>query len=116
MNTYYLRCRQSRYSTLVARGLRLGVIAEEAGQLVATGCGVWDYIGPKFVDGIPAGGEADPWVHVNLYSPHNLRELAMQAAATDPDIASGLAEIAAYFITDAQGNPVAPEFPLRVLV
>jgi hypothetical protein len=44
----------------------------------------------------------------------NLRELAIAAAATDLDIASGMHEIASYFIVD--GDPTVPEFPLRVFL
>lgn len=117
MNTYYLRCRQSRYSTLVDRGIRMGAIQEQDGIISPIGQGAWDYIGTKTMeDGTLAGGNLDPYIHINFRTTFNLRQLAMQAAQTDSNIASGLAEIAAYFIVDAEGNAAAPEFPMRVFL
>lgn len=123
MNTYYLRCRQSRYDILVRRGVRMGAITEKDGVVTPVGLGCWDYVGVKYPPmaegeprGDPVGGAEDPYVHVNFKTVHNLRELAMAAATTDLDIATGMAEIANYFIVDADGNPTAPEFPLRVFL
>jgi hypothetical protein len=123
MNTYYLRCRQSRYDILVRRGVRMGAIIEEEGNISPVGPGAWDYVGVKYPEvpegepqGEPSGGAEDPYVHINFRTTHNLRELAMAAAATDLDIATGMHEIASYFIVDAEGNPTAPEFPLRVFL
>lgn len=123
MNTYYLRCRKSRYGILVRRGVRMGAIQEENGVIGPVGLGAWDYVGVKYppVDegkpqGEPAGGAEDPYVHVNFRTSFNLRELAMAAAMTDMDIASGMQEIANYFIVDAEGNAAAPEFPMRVFL
>lgn len=117
MNTYYLRCRQSQYSTLVDRGVRMGAIQEQDGIIFPIGPGAWDYIGTKTQeDGSLSGGAEDPFIHANFRTGFNLRELAMTAALTDPDIASGMAEIAAYFIVDAEGNAAAPEFPMRVFL
>lgn len=123
MNTYYLRCRQSHYATLVDRGIRMGAILNEEGVIGPVGSGAWDYIGLKYPpvaegepQGEPSGGAADPYVHVNFRTTHSLRDLAVAAASTDPDIASGMAEIASYFIVDAEGNAAAPEFPLRVFL
>ncbi len=123
MNTYYLRCRQSEYGILVDRGIRLGAIQEEEGAISPVGPGAWDYIGLKYPlvedgepQGTPSGGVEDPYIHINFRTVHNLRELAMTAAVTDPDIAAGLQEIADYFIVDAEGNAAAPEFPVRVFL
>lgn len=124
MNTYYLRCRQSHYATLVARGIRMGAIAEEGGKIFPVGPGAWDYLGLKYAPvaegeplGAPAGGTADPYVHVNFRTTKDLRELAVVAAeAGDEDIATGMEEIASYFIVDAEGNAVPPEFPMRVFL
>lgn len=123
MNTYYLRCRQSHYATLVSRGCRMGAIYEENGQIATVGPGAWDYIGLKYPPAVegeplgePSGGAADPYVHVNFRTTQNLRGLAVAAAVVDPDIAAGMAEIASYFIVDAEGNPTTPEFPLRVFL
>lgn len=124
MNTYYLRCRQSRRPTLVSRGIRMGVITMDGDSIVPVGQGCWDEIGTKVevdeagnpVGGL-AGGDADPWWHINFRTEHDLRERALAAAqAGDADIAAGLAEIAAYFITDADGNVAAPAVPMRVFL
>lgn len=117
MNTYYLRCRQSQYATLVDRGIRMGAITEDNGVVSPVGPGAWDYIGTKtHEDGSLSGGALDPFIHVNFRTTNNLRQLAMTAAETDPDIAAGLSEIAAYFIVDAEGNATAPEFPMRIFL
>lgn len=116
MTTYYLRCRQSQYATLVDRGIRMGAIQEQEGITSPVGPGAWDYVGIKPTETGPLGGALDPYIHVNFRTIHNLRQLAMTAAETDPDIAAGLAEIAAYFIVDAEGNAAAPEFPMRVFL
>lgn len=117
MNTYYLRCRQSRYAILVARGVRMGAIQEQDGVISPAGPGCWDYVGVKVLpDETLAGGAEDPFVHINFRTEHNLRELAMIAAMTDMDIASGMLEIANYFIVDAEGKAAVPEFPMRVFL
>jgi hypothetical protein len=105
----------------------MGVIEEVDGQIVPVGMGAWSPIGivpEPLLEGElegtikpPRGGEVDPWYHINFRSEHNLRERAVALAqAGDMDIATGLAEIASYFITDAEGNAAAPEFPLRVFM
>ena len=116
MNTYYLRCRQSQYATLVDRGVRMGAITEDNGVVSPVGPGAWDYVGTKPTEDGPLGGELDPYIHVNFRTTNNLRKLAAEAAETDPDIAAGISEIAAYFIVDAEGNATAPEFPMRVFL
>jgi hypothetical protein len=117
MNTYYLRCRQSRYEILLRRGVRMGAILDEDGRISPVGPGAWDYVGTKLLeDGNLAGGNEDPFVHVNFRTEKNLRELAMIAAMTDSDIATGMTEIANYFIVDAEGNATVPEFPMRVFL
>ena len=124
MNTYYLRCRASHYSTLVARGIRMGAIQQLYGQICPVGNGCWDYIGVKVPESSvetpnpePVGGAEDPFVHVNFRTEHDLRSLAMAAAmAGDTDIAAGMSEIASYFITDENGNAAAPNVPLRVFL
>lgn len=95
----------------------MGAITEEDGVIAPVGSGAWDYVGIKQNEGEePSGGLTDPYVHINFRTVHDLRQLAMQAAPNDPDIAAGLAEIAAYFIVDAEGNVAAPEFPMRVFL
>jgi hypothetical protein len=104
----------------------MGVIEEFEGTVVPVGAGAWDVIGvvpepllegedPETTVKPPRGGATDPWYHINFRTEHNLREKAIQKAqAGDTDIAKGLTEIAAYFISDAEGNAIAPTIPMRV--
>lgn len=95
----------------------MGAIQQQDGIISSVGPGAWDYVGTKTMDeGGLAGGSVDPYIHVNFRTTFNLRQLAMTAAQTDPDIAAGLAEIAAYFIVDAEGNATAPMDPMRVFL
>lgn len=95
----------------------MGAIQGQDGVISPVGPGAWDYIGTKTQeDGSLSGGSEDPFIHVNFRTGFNLRELAMTAALTDPDIAAGMAEIAAYFIVDSEGNATAPAFPVRVFL
>jgi hypothetical protein len=123
MNDYYLRCRMSDFPTMLGLGRALGVIQYIDGKITPVGEGVWDEIGWKYpaVDegkpqGEPAGGAADPWMHVNFRTKHNIRAISEQLASARPDIAAGLAQLPRYFITDDEGNAVAPEVPLRVFL
>lgn len=110
---YFLRCRESRYSILVQRGVRMGVISLVDGEICPVGRGGWDYVGKKALAEGGFLGDLDPYIHVNFRTEFDLREKAMIAAMTDLDIATGMAEIANYFITDAEGHVAAPEIPLR---
>lgn len=116
MNTYYLRCRESRYEILLRRGERMGVIKVVDGEVRPLGAGCWDYVGYKPLEDGTRLGDPDPYVHVNFRTEHDLRDKAMIAAMTDSDIAQGMQEIANYFITDAEGNVAAPQVPLRVFL
>jgi hypothetical protein len=129
MNTYYLRT--VNYPQLLDFGARLGVIAmtyeayDDEGAPIgegtphATDCGMLDYIGvierPTGVEDETApitNPDGVPYIHANLITPHDLRALAI--ASTDPEIQAALADIAAWFIVDEQGNVVAPQHPHRV--
>ena len=116
MNTYYLRCRQSRYEILLRRGERMGVIEVVDGEVHPIGAGCWDYVGTKVLEDGTILGDPDPFVHVNFRTEHDLREKAMIAAMTDLGISQGMQEIANYFITDAEGNITAPAVPMRVFL
>ncbi len=128
MNDYYLRCRVSKLPILIDRGKRMGVIHDVDGVIMPVGLGLWRDIGvvnEPFLEGEdpettikpPRGGIDDPWYHINFRTEHDLRERAIAAAqAGDTDIANGLAEIAAYFITDAEGNVATPDFPIEVFL
>jgi len=123
MNTYYLRT--VNYPQLLDFGARLGVIAmtyeayDEEGLPIgegtphATDCGYLDYIGTiERDDEVITNPDGIPYIHANLITPHDLRALAI--ASTDPEIQAALADIAAWFIVDEQGNVVAPAQPYRV--
>lgn len=117
MNTYYLRCRESRLTTLIDRGVRMGVIELIDGQVKPVGEGCWDYVGKKLLEDGTCLGDPDPYIHINFLTEHDLRAAAVAAAqAGDADIAQGLTEIAGYFITDAEGNVTAPAVPMRVFL
>lgn len=117
MTDYFLRCRESRYQTLLDRGQRMGVIRIDGGQVAPIGEGVWDYVGKKLLGDGSCLGDPDPYIHINFRTEHDLRQKAMEAAqAGDADIAQGLAEISSYFITDADGNVVPPAFPMKVFL
>jgi hypothetical protein len=103
----------------------LGVIAmtyeayDEDGEPVgeptisATDCGMLDYIGEIERDGeVIVNGDDVPYIHANLITPHNLRALAI--ASTDPEIQAALADIAGWFVVDAEGNATIPNHPHRM--
>lgn len=90
--------------------------------------GIWDYIG---VIRRPTGAtetigdftvpvmasirtpEGADYIHVNLYSPVNLRERAMELAPSDPEIAAALTSLGSFFLVDAGGNVRQPVNPHR---
>lgn len=127
MNDYYLRCIESDFAELAYMAELLGVVKTVDGQLHATGGGIWDYIGYKYAGPIPAEGEEDtrtvvadqdgvPYIHINVRTPINVREVATAMATENPAIAQALSQIPRFFITDAEGNATTPEFPLRVFL
>jgi hypothetical protein len=94
------------------------------GTPYATDCGMLDYIGvierptgdtddddmPVMAPIVNPDGVA--YLHANLITPHDLRALAV--ASDDPEVQAALADIAAWFIVDEQGNAVAPDHPHRI--
>jgi hypothetical protein len=123
MNTYYLRTID--YPQLLDFGTRLGVIAMtyeayddegapiDEGAPYATDCGYLDYIGEITRDDeVITNPDGIPYIHANLITPHDLRALAI--ASDDPEIQAALADIAGWFVTDSEGNAVAPQHPYRV--
>ena len=112
MNTYFLRT--INYPQLLEMGVKLGVLQPtEDGDPIATDCGCLDYIGEISKDEVViVNPDGIPYLHANLITPHDLRALAM--ASTDPEIQAAMADIAEWFVTDAEGNPVAPNNPHRV--
>lgn len=124
---YYLRCLASRRDELIALGVRLGVLQQDAdtGAVHATDAGCWSEIGIQLER---AGGSDDapeyapvtdpdsgePYWLANLLTPVDLRERAQSLAATDPAIAAALANLSDFFIVDDQGNATAPATPVQV--
>jgi hypothetical protein len=117
MNAYYLRCRDDDVPVLLVLGEMLGVLmpGEDGVHVVAPGC-VWDVIGPVCDEAGPVVDETGtPYWHANLFTPFVLRERAQEVAAARPEIAEALATIPRWFLSDADGNAVAPASPVRVL-
>ena len=124
MYDYYLRCKEGDIEQLITLASILGVIEIVDGVVVALQGGMWDYIGYKYVGEAPAPGDADlreiasfegePYVHINVRTPINVREVAEALAVANPAVAAGLAAIPRFFIVDADGNATAPAYPLRV--
>jgi hypothetical protein len=123
MNTYFLRT--INYPQLLDMGVKLGVlaIAYEAyddeglpigdGTVYATDCGCLDYIGEiSKGDAVITNPDGIPYIHANLITPYDIRALA--EASTDPEIQAALADIAGWFVVDAEGNATIPNHPHRV--
>ena len=139
MNTYYLRCRQSKYTQLIRLARKLEVIAIDPDtQAVSTvGPGAWDYRGIK-LDGpppaegqpdtrLPVGGTQNPFVHVNLRTALDLRTEAGKKAPTDPEIATEFAKLGDWFSktrkrvneqgqTTAEDEAIPPDVPMCVFL
>lgn len=99
-------------------------------RVYATNGGCWHYVG---VINVPNGNmlkdengmeypdtsplvdrDGNVYIHANLITPINLREASAAVAKDNPDIAEGLADLSRYFVTDADGNAVAPANPHTV--
>lgn len=92
----------------------------------ATEGGAWDFIGEIQVPTGELDKEGNPitapvtdangvaYWHANLITPLALGELAASMQGTDEEIAEGLANLAKFFLLDAQGNARAPTQPTRV--
>jgi hypothetical protein len=137
-NDYFLRTVD--YPTLLELGRKLGVIElhyetydEEGagigeptvnavifdadGALVYSGA--YQYLGvlyhPAADDAEPlpiTDGDGTPYIHANLRTTADLRALAM--ASTDPEVQAALVSLGSFFVTDGEGNTVAPALPYNV--
>lgn len=127
MNQYALRCTEDNYTKLVQLATILGVVEMIDGSVVEKNGGIWDYVGYKYVGEVPPEGESDTrtilsdengkkYVHINVRTPVNVREVAESLAVSNPQIATALSKVPDYFITDAEGNATLPQFPLRVFL
>lgn len=123
MNTYYLRT--TDYPTLLELGAALGAISLRYAQYdeegvgigaaipAATDGGCFDYIGTiPAGDGVISDENGDPYIHVNLVTPHDIRRLAERS--TIPQVQAALGTIAAFFVTDEHGAARRPAAPFRV--
>ena len=119
MNTYFLRCKVSDRPALVALGVSMGVVrVTGTGQVVATNGGAWDEIGMinDPATGLPLMQGSEPLLHTNLRTWTNLRQVAEAMAASNPVIAAALLQVPKYFVSDAQGNSRAPNYPKRLFL
>jgi hypothetical protein len=132
-NDYYLRTVD--YPTLLELGRKLGVIElhyesydeegagigepsvnavifDAEGALVYSGA--YQYLGELYdPEGeIIVNGEGTPYIHANLRTTADLRALAM--ASTDPEVQAALVSLGSFFVTDGEGNTVAPALPYNV--
>lgn len=127
MNDYALRCIETDYPQLLMLATALGVIEMVDGKPQEKNGGIWDYIGHKLFGDVPAEGKVDtrtlvvnenniPYVHINVRTPINVREVAEAMALANPAIAGALSQIPRFFIVDAEGNATLPSVPLRVFL
>jgi hypothetical protein len=137
-NDYYLRTVD--YPTLLELGRKLGVITlhyetydeegagigeptvnavifDSAGALVYSGA--YQYLGvlyhPAVDDAEPlpiTDPDGIPYIHANLRTTADLRALA--EASTDPEVQAALVSLGNFFVTDGEGNAVAPALPYNV--
>lgn len=112
-----LRCTEEDYPVLLALAEDLGVITID-GEGVTPAEGVtWDRIGYKYVAGVPLeNGSGQKYVHVNLRTTFSLGQRIMETAPSNPAISAALATPGRFFIVDADGNGIMPEFPIRVFL
>ena len=139
---YYCRTVETLWPTMLAIGVKLGVITlryesyeyPEEGEpipvgnpiVIPTNGGAWDFIG---VIQEPTGaldGEGNPvmapitdadsvpYWHGNLRTTTNLAQVAAVLAETDPEIAAVLGSLGDFFLLDAEGNARLPSQPHRV--
>jgi hypothetical protein len=113
---------------LIANAKILGVVdTDQDGKPFEKNGGCWDYIGYKMIGPIPEEGQPDTrvpaedvngnkYVHVNCVTPVDVDAVANALALAYPQIAAGLAELPKFFITDADGKAVWPEYPMRVFL
>lgn len=86
----------------------IGTIHKPTGETVETEFGPQPVMVPR------CDADGNPYVHANLITPVNLREAAEFLAEAWPEMAMEMADLSKYFVTDADGNAVAPAQPHRV--
>lgn len=128
MKTYALRCIESDLPQLIANADLLGVTGrDDGGNVIEKNGGCWDYIGYKRDGPAPAEGEPETrgyltdtqgnkYVHINVRTPVNVKEVAAALAVQYPQIAEGLSQLGRFFITDENGETTWPLYPIRTFL
>jgi hypothetical protein len=127
---YYIRAIESDWPLVESLAIALGTAQRtEAGELVGQG---WVYIGPVYK---PTGetvsdpetgitvdltapvrdASGNPYIHANVVHDGSLRDLAESIAADNPAMIEALAMIPRFFVTDDNGQAVAPKNPARII-
>lgn len=109
---YYIRAIQQDWPTVESLAIALGVAHRtEDGTLIGDG---WVFIGPIYRDGVAVtDANGNEYLHANLVYDGSLRALAESRAADHPELAAALQEVPRYFVTDENGQHVAPQNPYR---
>lgn len=126
MNEYALRCTEDKYPELLQLASMLSVL-DITGEPFEKNGGIWDYIGYKVIPGTHDEGVITPaeflkdatgkkYIHVNVRTPINVREVAESLAITNPEMAMALSKVSDYFVTDTEGQAKLPEFPVRIFL
>lgn len=125
---YYIRSIESDWPLVESLAIALGIAQRtESGELVGQG---WVFIGPVYkptgetvtVDDLPVAltapvrdANGNLYIHANVVMDGSLRELAESRATDRPELAEALSMIPRFFVTDENGQPVAPRNPARVI-
>ena len=124
-NDYYLRTVE--YPTLLDLGCKLGVITlQTEGEEVTVNAVIFDTAGALVYSGayqylgeltnaegeIIVNPDGVPYIHANLRTTADLKALA--EASTDTEVQAALVSLGSFFVTNAEGQAVAPAHPYNV--
>ena len=133
MKTYYLRCIESDKPLLFNLAQKLGLLVDVDGVLTPQGC-TWVEIGyiplptGKIIvneDGTEtpetapsADKNGNKYWHINLRVEPPLDQIASEiyAKTKDKTIGAAMADMARFFVADADGQPIAPKAPFGVFL
>jgi hypothetical protein len=107
-----IKCLEDDYATVQMLAQALGVLDADNNPMPGV---AWDYIGYKRLEGggFLEDGNGNKYVHVNVRTPFSVGAKAAELAAGSPEIAGALVQTGRWFVVDAEGNSVMPEFPMR---
>ncbi len=110
-----LRCIESDFPALIGLAQAMGVLTVDGSTIVPSEGITWDYIGYKIKeDGtILKDANGNNYVHINVRTPFSVGQAAAAAAALSPEIAAALGDPSRFFVTNPDGTPKDPEFPMR---